>query len=192
MEMQRILSANIAITPIPKPRPKFRVLPRKKGQQFGGGVQTYYQNDYLKLEEALSATLREHISREMRGKVCFGAVSVELTLGMPIPSSLTNREYGERLGRPHIFKPDIDNLEKHVLDAVNHVGIWKDDCQVARVVKEKIWAPAPGFILLEIHGADVRDVEEVDVFSLPPKQAVKAGRRKSVPVVPIKQQLDLL
>ena len=191
--MQLLLSANISIAPIPKPRPKFRVLPRGKGKSsFGGGVQTYYPGDYLKQEAALASLLRERIPSEMRGRMCFGAISLTLTMGMPLPSSLTRREYGDRLGKLHAMKPDIDNIEKHILDAINHIGIWKDDCQVARVLKEKVWACAPGFIQLEVMGEDVREVEEVDAFTLPPRQAAKAARRKSVPVVPIKQQMAIL
>ena len=40
---------------------------------------------------------------------------------------------------PHTQKPDIDNLEKVVLDALKGL-VWKDDCQVFKVESEKCWA----------------------------------------------------
>jgi len=40
-------------------------------------------------------------------------------------------------------KPDIDNFVKSALDGVTHGGLWKDDCQVVRVVAEKIYSDNP-------------------------------------------------
>lgn len=40
-------------------------------------------------------------------------------------------------------KPDNDNIEKAVMDALTSIGIWKDDAQVARNITEKVYA-APG------------------------------------------------
>ena len=46
------------------------------------------------------------------------------------------RKNGLAANAPRLPRPDIDNLEKAVLDALKGVA-WKDDTQVARVVKEK-------------------------------------------------------
>jgi Holliday junction resolvase RusA-like endonuclease len=40
---------------------------------------------------------------------------------------------------PHIIKPDIDNLEKSVMDALKGIGIYKDDCQVCTKFTRKYW-----------------------------------------------------
>jgi Holliday junction resolvase RusA-like endonuclease len=48
------------------------------------------------------------------------------------------RKNGIAANAPRLPRPDIDNLEKAVLDALKGVA-WKDDTQVARVVKEKTW-----------------------------------------------------
>lgn len=37
-------------------------------------------------------------------------------------------------------KPDLDNLEKAVLDCLTVVGFWKDDCQVVHLQSTKNWA----------------------------------------------------
>jgi Holliday junction resolvase RusA-like endonuclease len=42
---------------------------------------------------------------------------------------------------PHTVKPDKDNLEKAVMDALTGIQIWKDDCQVYGGNTEKYWTP---------------------------------------------------
>jgi Holliday junction resolvase RusA-like endonuclease len=41
---------------------------------------------------------------------------------------------------PKVTKPDADNLEKAVLDGLNHAGIWHDDAQVTDLMIEKRYA----------------------------------------------------
>jgi Holliday junction resolvase RusA-like endonuclease len=43
--------------------------------------------------------------------------------------------------QPHTVKPDKDNLEKAVMDALTSIQIWKDDCQVYGGNTEKYWTP---------------------------------------------------
>lgn len=46
----------------------------------------------------------------------------------------------DRWGQLHLFKPDVDNLEKLVLDCLKRAGaLGGDDCLVARVEKSKEW-----------------------------------------------------
>jgi Holliday junction resolvase RusA-like endonuclease len=40
---------------------------------------------------------------------------------------------------PHTVKPDRDNLDKAVLDALTQVGMWRDDCQVCGGKVEKYY-----------------------------------------------------
>jgi Holliday junction resolvase RusA-like endonuclease len=42
---------------------------------------------------------------------------------------------------PHTVKPDKDNLEKAVMDALTAIGVWKDDCQVYGGTTEKYRTP---------------------------------------------------
>lgn len=37
-------------------------------------------------------------------------------------------------------RPDVDKLLRSTLDALGEAGLWRDDCQVVRVVGEKVWA----------------------------------------------------
>ena len=45
-----------------------------------------------------------------------------------------------RIGKPHTFKPDVDNLTKLVLDVVKDAGaLTGDDCLFAFVTALKVW-----------------------------------------------------
>lgn len=53
-------------------------------------------------------------------------------------------------------KPDADKLARAVLDGVTDAGLWKDDCQVVRLVVEKVYGAAPGVhVSVEGMSADV-------------------------------------
>ena len=69
---------------------------------------------------------------------------VSLFFGMPIPSSSTkSRKAAMEDGiLKHTKKPDIDNLIKAVLDALNDIA-WKDDSQIIRLSAEKIYSKEP-------------------------------------------------
>ncbi len=89
-----------------------------------------------------------------------GVVIITFAFWMPIPKSrlkavgdLATHWDGAIEGKPdlyscfrkplcHIIKPDNDNLEKFVLDALNGV-FWKDDCQVQVKGKFKMYSHEP-------------------------------------------------
>lgn len=41
-------------------------------------------------------------------------------------------------------KPDLDKLQRSILDAVTDAGVWRDDSQVVTVVARKRYADQPG------------------------------------------------
>ena len=133
MQSQVLLSETIQITPVAKPRPKFRQV-KKKGQKFATTI-VYYPNDYLAWEEELSKMLLPGVVRKHSGPV-----KLEATFAFPIPSSCTKKERDARLEQGwHTQKPDLDNLLK-AADCLNHIGLWDDDCQVCQIVAEKRWS----------------------------------------------------
>lgn len=73
------------------------------------------------------------------------AVVVHMSIKCPVPASWSKKKQADALaGR--IFpksKPDIDNVEKIIYDAINNV-VWKDDVQVVDVVKRKRYSDKPG------------------------------------------------
>jgi len=73
------------------------------------------------------------------------AVGVAMAIDCPIPVSWSKRKQADALhGRIYpTTKPDIDNVEKAIFDALNGV-VWRDDVQVVRVTKSKRYAETPG------------------------------------------------
>ena len=77
-----------------------------------------------------------------------GYISVDVTVVYPIPKSATKASVaaikeGKILPKK---KPDIDNVIKAVLDALNGIA-YKDDCQVVTVSGNKIYGQDPKLII---------------------------------------------
>ena len=134
MQSQVLLSETIQITPVAKPRPKFRQV-KKEGQKFATTM-VYYPNDYLAWEEELSKLLLPGVVRKHSGPV-----KLEATFAFPVPPSCSKKERDARLEQGwHTQKPDRDNLAKALMDAMNHIEVWEDDSQVCTGNVEKRWS----------------------------------------------------
>lgn len=95
-----------------KPRPRFS----KKG-----GVFTHKKfKDY---ERAIARAYRD-----AGGQLLRGPVEVSILTHRPLPKSRPKRVEKE----PDMFKPDVDNVVKIVLDGLNGVA-YEDDRQVVRI-----------------------------------------------------------
>lgn len=73
------------------------------------------------------------------------AVAVDLEILVSVPASWSQKKQAQALAgaiRP-TTKPDIDNVEKAIFDAINKV-VWKDDVQVVDVRKSKRYSATPG------------------------------------------------
>jgi len=58
---------------------------------------------------------------------------------------------GDQIGKYKTTKPDTDNLQKALKDAMTKGGFWDDDAQVASEICEKFTDPQPGiFVLIEV------------------------------------------
>ena len=108
--------------PVAKGRPRATGFIDKQGKARGRMYppdKTAHWENVVK-DRALSCGLEEPID---------GAISLQLDFYFSRPKSAKNRKY------PHV-RPDIDNLSKLIMDAVNGV-IWTDDARVCRKVSEK-------------------------------------------------------
>lgn len=92
---------------------------------------------------------REHVARETqanRGTTTFtGPVRVDLIFFMPRPGYHfgTGRNAATlKPGAPffHTVKPDVDKLERAILDALKMGGAYTDDALVCMVTKSKVYA----------------------------------------------------
>lgn len=84
-------------------------------------------------------------AQAMAGRpLLLGAVRVSLMIYCAVPASwskVKQRRALDGLEYPTV-KPDIDNVEKAIFDAINGI-VWKDDVQVVRVSKEKRYSATP-------------------------------------------------
>lgn len=86
-----------------------------------------------------SVKWKKHAKEHME---CFqkltGAVSVKICAIFPLPKA-EHRKHSPREAQWHTKRGDADNVAKACLDAANEI-LFDDDCQVARLVVEKIIA----------------------------------------------------
>ncbi len=66
-------------------------------------------------------------------------VELKLVFHMPIPESWSRKRRDDAAGTAHAKKPDVDNLAKAVMDALNGV-VWQDDAQVTSLNVRKVYA----------------------------------------------------
>lgn len=110
----------------PKPNPRGRAFSR------GGHARVYDPGTAEGWKAAVALAARPFLPTEPLA----GPVALELDFLMPRPKRLSRRcdDPGELW---HTSKPDLDNIEKAVLDALTQIGLWRDDCQVVAVSKTK-------------------------------------------------------
>jgi Holliday junction resolvase RusA-like endonuclease len=87
-----------------------------------------------------------HAREAMAGKPLYeGALCVSLYYGIPIPKTLEPRIKRGELIFP-TKRPDMDNYEKSVLDAMNGV-VYKDDSQIVATFHKKRYSRNPRVVV---------------------------------------------
>jgi len=130
-----LISFSVPLIPRGQGRPRFA--------RIGAGVRTYsprdtvrYQQEFIVLAAAFAPT-----------RPLEGPLSVRLLFGLPIPRSRAAwwREAAMSGAVHPCGRPDIDNLAKAVLDALNDSGRWwRDDAQVTTLTVTKCYSETPG------------------------------------------------
>jgi Holliday junction resolvase RusA-like endonuclease len=85
-------------------------------------------------------------SQAMAGRSLLeGPVCVRMRIACQIPASWSQKKQASAAAGTLMptTKPDVDNVEKALFDAMNGV-VWKDDVQVVSVVKDKRYDATPG------------------------------------------------
>lgn len=138
--------------------------PRPKAFARGGRAGIYDPGTAEGWKGLIAQALQSHA-----GKAITDALRVDLVFYFPRPKS----HYGTgrnsevlKLSAPiyHKTKPDIDNLEKAVYDALSEksgIGLWKDDTQVVKSRPEKRFADdSPVGMRIDIYSLEDHGEEE--------------------------------
>lgn len=89
-----------------------------------------------KWRDAVAKAARAALSVAEIHEPAKGALAVAIEFRFVRPKSV-------RRELPHV-QPDIDKLQRAVLDALTTAGVWKDDGQVTTISARKIYGPKPG------------------------------------------------
>lgn len=175
-----MIQFSIPGTPIPKGRPRTRIMPVKGGadamrqievgvargkyspmqlltalrnhaKQYQGFVSIYTPKETVEFEAKVSAIARA----AMAGRAPLaGPVEILLELRMPIPVSWSKKkQVAASAGQVRATKkPDADNVLKGVKDACNGI-VWVDDSQVVVITVRKLYHAEPCVVIA------VREVE---------------------------------
>jgi Holliday junction resolvase RusA-like endonuclease len=120
-EVEDMLSITFEVPGIPVAQPRHRHATSKSGKHV----------TYIRGDDSVVA-FKEHVRiaarQAMAGKeVATGPIAVYLLFRLPAPKKYAGDISGNN--HPHQWKPDLDNLEKAVLDSCKGV-VFKDDCQI--------------------------------------------------------------
>lgn len=114
--------------PVPKARPRVAMA--------GGKARAYTP----KKSACYERDVYTFCSAAMAGAAPFeGAIALEVHAFFPIPTSYSEKRRLEAIGKWHPKRPDLDNVVKSIMDALNGLA-WKDDAQVASIYATKALA----------------------------------------------------
>jgi Holliday junction resolvase RusA-like endonuclease len=109
--------------PFAKQRPRFS---RRSGRAFTPA-------ETVSFERTVGQIAMTHFPQPIEGPV---KLTVWATF-VP-PQSWSKKKTAETLHRPHIQRPDLDNIAKAIADGLNRIA-WADDGQIAEMNVRKVW-----------------------------------------------------
>jgi Holliday junction resolvase RusA-like endonuclease len=127
-----VIGMTVPGVPVPWPRATPSIRRRRNGQPFVA----LHNDDAYEAHKARLAFAGTAVMRQARR---FAAHDGPCAVGMRFVGSPPKRSKPDALWAT---KPDVDNLEKTVLDGLNGV-FWRDDARVFHVVKTKLYDVAP-------------------------------------------------
>ena len=113
--------------PFAKQRPRFS---RRSGRTYTPGQTVSFE-----------ATVRDY-ALEAGANAVEGPVRISIIAVFEPPASWSGKKKTAALDSPHIQRPDLDNIQKAILDGLNRVA-FVDDGQVAEISCRKFWGTKP-------------------------------------------------
>ena len=127
------MSENICFTvmgkPVGKGRPRF--------SNAGGFTRTYTPAKTVEFENLVRLEYQMEGGTKMSGNI-----AVSISAYFPIPKSLSKKKRAELQDMSYPKKPDVDNICKVVLDALNGIA-YDDDSQVVAATVRKFYSDQP-------------------------------------------------
>lgn len=142
--------------PIASPRPKIST--------YGGYPRAYFPKNYTVEKEMIKDLFVNDFG--MSFSTYNGNVEVEIEFYLPLGK--TFKGYNGRKAtiatelyatKPHNQKPDLDNLAKTYLDALNEIA-WEDDSHISKLSVSKHWSFTPK-VIMNINYTDVSKKEDI-------------------------------
>lgn len=119
---------SVNIKPKGKGRPRF--------VRRGNFVSTYTPKTTVEYEKTIRNAFLEQCSGQYDENY-EGSIKVSILAYFEPPKSYSKKHIGELLDNgKHLKKPDVDNIAKSVLDALNGYA-WKDDSQITELLINK-------------------------------------------------------
>lgn len=133
------INLTLPLEPVPKGRPRFN--------KTRYGVMPFTPPKTKRFEQDVALLYIQSNSPQFDKGV---PIAVTIEFGMAIPASTTKKKRAEMLQGliHHTVKPDVDNLTKAVLDALNDLA-WHDDAQITELHVNKVYTENP-YIQLSI------------------------------------------
>lgn len=127
----------------PKAQPRPRAFARRMGDKFVARV--YDAGTAEGWKSAIALAARGHIP----ASPMLGPIRLTLDFAFARPRSHYGTGRNAAVLKPtappdHIGKPDLDNLEKAVMDCLTTLGFWGDDSQVWSKMTSKSYSREPG------------------------------------------------
>lgn len=126
--------------------PKGQPRPRAFAMNIGGGRYSARVFD-AGTAEGWKSLIAAAIRPVLPAMAASGPVQVKVGFVFRRPKSHCRANGDLKPGAPvhHTGKPDIDNLQKALFDAITQTGgVWNDDSQIAAVFAWKNYGPTPG------------------------------------------------
>lgn len=96
-------------------------------------------------DSKLKEGFKWQIKSQYRDEPLTCPIAMDVTFYMPIPESTSGIKKRQMVNGViyHIKRPDIDNMEKAILDILNGI-VLKDDSQIVELRAKKIYSDKPG------------------------------------------------
>lgn len=119
------ISIMVKGNPVAQPRPRATIR--------GGKIRVYNKSTSNEWKGSVMAAFKDYINLNIDAPV-----NIEIMYYMKRPKSmLRKKDIFDII--PHIKKPDLDNLNKAVLDALTSARVWVDDSRVFNISASKFY-----------------------------------------------------